>query len=76
MRLYPSLDMYHEVSLAILHGELHKAPIKAKPQRVLDIGTGTGIWAIDFADKYPSAEVIGTDLRYALPLPLIWRPRF
>jgi SAM-dependent methyltransferase len=29
---------------------------------VLDIGTGTGIWAIDFADEYPSAHVIGTDL--------------
>jgi methylase of polypeptide subunit release factors len=29
---------------------------------VLDIGTGTGIWAIDFADEHPEAEVIGTDL--------------
>jgi hypothetical protein len=25
---------------------------------------GTGIWAIDMAEKYPMAEVIGTDLRY------------
>lgn len=29
---------------------------------MLDLGTGTGIWAIDFADEYPSANVIGTDL--------------
>jgi trans-aconitate methyltransferase len=29
---------------------------------VLDIGTGTGIWAIEFAEKYPQAEVLGTDL--------------
>jgi SAM-dependent methyltransferase len=29
---------------------------------VLDFGTGTGIWAIDFADEFPSATVIGTDL--------------
>ncbi|RDW70744.1 uncharacterized protein DSM5745_08255 [Aspergillus mulundensis] len=28
----------------------------------LDVGTGTGIWAIDFAEDYPFAEVIGTDL--------------
>lgn len=31
-------------------------------QRVLDIGTGTGIWAIDFADEYPDTTVLGTDL--------------
>ncbi|KAF5706000.1 mRNA 3 end-processing YTH1 [Fusarium globosum] len=31
-------------------------------QKVLDIGTGTGISAIDFADQYPNAEVIGRDL--------------
>ncbi len=29
---------------------------------MLDIGTGTGIWAIDFADEFPGARVIGTDL--------------
>ncbi|KEZ46526.1 hypothetical protein SAPIO_CDS0313 [Scedosporium apiospermum] len=32
------------------------------PQRVLDIGCGTGAWAIDFADENPSAEVIGIDI--------------
>jgi len=29
---------------------------------VLDVGTGTGIWAIDYADEHPNAEVIGVDL--------------
>lgn len=56
------LDMHHEVFLMLLNGRLHLAPLD-DPQRILDIGTGTGIWAIDMADKYPSAEVIGTDLR-------------
>ena len=56
------LDMHHEVFLMLLNGRLHLAPLDG-PQRILDIGTGTGIWAIDMADKYPSAEVIGTDLR-------------
>lgn len=44
-----------------LDGELHLAPI-VNPQRVLDLGTGTGIWAIDFGDKYPEAEVLGNDI--------------
>jgi ubiquinone/menaquinone biosynthesis C-methylase UbiE len=35
------------------------APIGGNPQRVLDIGCGTGIWCIDFADKFPSASVSG-----------------
>ena len=34
----------------------------APPQRVLDIGTGTGIWAIDYADAHPDSTVIGVDL--------------
>ena len=30
--------------------------------RVLDIGTGTGIWAVEFAEQHPEADVLGTDL--------------
>jgi ubiquinone/menaquinone biosynthesis C-methylase UbiE len=35
--------------LLLMRGELHKAPIN-NPQKVLDLGTGTGIWALDFAE--------------------------
>jgi methylase of polypeptide subunit release factors len=56
------MDLVHELLLQLLQGELHKAPLK-NPQRILDVGTGTGIWAIDMADRYPSAEVVGIDLR-------------
>ncbi|KAF5247810.1 hypothetical protein FAUST_594 [Fusarium austroamericanum] len=34
----------------------------AKVKRVLDIGTGTGIWAIDYADEHLDSKVIGVDL--------------
>ncbi|KKA25113.1 hypothetical protein T310_0818 [Rasamsonia emersonii CBS 393.64] len=37
------------------------------PRRVIDLGTGTGIWAIDFGDQFPSAEDIGTDLSPTQP---------
>lgn len=33
----------------LLGGRLFNAPLK-NPQKVLDLGTGTGIWAIDFAE--------------------------
>jgi len=33
----------------------------------LDIGTGTGIWAIDFADQFPECTVTGTDLSAIQP---------
>ncbi|KAM0227894.1 hypothetical protein ACHAP5_012087 [Fusarium lateritium] len=34
----------------------------AKVKRVLDVGTGTGIWAIDYADEHPDTQVVGVDL--------------
>jgi len=57
------MDMHHEIMLMQLEGALYKAPL-SNPHRILDVGTGTGIWAIDMADKFPMAEVFGTDLRY------------
>lgn len=42
----------------VLGGELFTAPLES-PRHVLDLGTGTGIWALDFGDCYPAAEVTG-----------------
>ncbi|KAJ5455702.1 uncharacterized protein N7458_003966 [Penicillium daleae] len=64
-------DLLHHVRNLVLNGALLRAPLGKSIQRVLDIGTGTGIWAIDFADSYPSAEVIGTDLS---PIQPSWVP--
>ncbi|KAH8736219.1 S-adenosyl-L-methionine-dependent methyltransferase [Ilyonectria robusta] len=55
-------DLMHEMFRIILDGNLYEAPISDTPQAVLDLGCGTGIWAIEFADEHPSAEVIGVDL--------------
>jgi methylase of polypeptide subunit release factors len=38
--------------LMLLKGELHKAPV-TNPQKILDLGTGTGIWALDIAEYEP-----------------------
>ncbi|EFX03509.1 methyltransferase type 12 [Grosmannia clavigera kw1407] len=56
------MDLGHHIYRLILKGDLSLAPIGEHRQHVLDLGTGTGIWALDFADQYPSAEVLGTDL--------------
>ncbi|KAI9743478.1 MAG: hypothetical protein M1818_002791 [Claussenomyces sp. TS43310] len=65
------LDIAHHLYLVVLRNRLFLAPIGDNPQKVLDVGTGTGIWAIDFADQYPSAEVIGFDLS---PIQPTWVP--
>ncbi|KAF5634196.1 TAM domain protein [Fusarium sp. NRRL 52700] len=56
------MDLGHYIYRLLLGGGLFLAPIGDKVTRVLDLGTGTGIWAMDFADEYPQAEVLGTDL--------------
>ncbi|KEZ38927.1 hypothetical protein SAPIO_CDS10265 [Scedosporium apiospermum] len=63
-----NLDLYHHLFTSTLGGELFLAPIGPDPQRVLDLGTGTGIWAMDFADQFPSAAVIATDLSPIQPV--------
>ncbi|KAJ5084553.1 hypothetical protein NUU61_009132 [Penicillium alfredii] len=60
------LDLSHHIYSMLLNGELHLAPV-TKPPRVLDLGTGTGIWAIDYADEHPDSEVIGIDLSAIQP---------
>jgi methylase of polypeptide subunit release factors len=42
------LDLQHHLLLILLDNELHLAPIDKNVQNVLDVGTGTGIWAIEF----------------------------
>jgi hypothetical protein len=39
-------DMKHAMIINLCGGRLHYAPLE-NPQEILDIGTGTGIWAID-----------------------------
>ncbi|KAL2159464.1 hypothetical protein VTH06DRAFT_2469 [Thermothelomyces fergusii] len=66
------MDVIHHALTLILDGDLYKAPLDTnKIHKVLDVGTGSGIWAIDFADEHPNVEVIGTDIS---PIQPSWVP--
>ncbi|KAF5669936.1 methyltransferase [Fusarium heterosporum] len=65
-----SLDLQHNLMLLTLNNKLGLAPPNRRDsavKRVLDVGTGTGIWAIDFGDEHPDATVIGVDLSPSQP---------
>ncbi|KAK1777081.1 S-adenosyl-L-methionine-dependent methyltransferase [Copromyces sp. CBS 386.78] len=64
-------DMKHAMLLELLDGQLALAPLEKNPQNILDIGTGTGIWAIDAGDRWPMARVRGMDISPVQPL---WVP--
>ncbi|KAL0937208.1 putative SAM dependent methyltransferase [Colletotrichum truncatum] len=54
-----------------MDNDLFGAPIKRNNLKILDIGAGTGIWAIDVAEEHPDFEVIGVDIS---PIQPIWVP--
>ncbi|WQF85886.1 Putative S-adenosyl-L-methionine-dependent methyltransferase superfamily [Colletotrichum destructivum] len=57
-------NLQHHLCTLTFDGELFLCPAgQDKPLcRVLDAGTGTGIWAMDFADVHPETLVTGVDL--------------
>ncbi|KAL0939646.1 methyltransferase domain-containing protein [Colletotrichum truncatum] len=65
------LDFQHRIWQISLDEELALAPGHKTAKRVLDIGTGTGIWAIDYGTCISLHEVIGVDLS---PIQPEWAP--
>ncbi|KAK4111631.1 S-adenosyl-L-methionine-dependent methyltransferase [Canariomyces notabilis] len=62
------LDLSHLLMTKAIGDKLFLAPIDMdKTQRVLDIGTGTGICTMAMGDEYPNAEILGNDLSAIQP---------
>ncbi|CAI6093769.1 unnamed protein product [Clonostachys chloroleuca] len=67
------MDLQHHLWKSCLGGNLTdtRLPIEkpnfAEPSfHILDVGTGTGIWAIEMALRYPQATILGMDISSSL----------
>ncbi|TDZ31143.1 Secondary metabolism regulator LAE1 [Colletotrichum spinosum] len=70
------LDFSHHLWLLTWDKELCNCPKKNGASRVLDVGTGTGIWALDYAEAHPEADVTGVDLSPIQPNYVVPNCRF
>ncbi|KAM3080970.1 hypothetical protein ACMFMG_004929 [Clarireedia jacksonii] len=60
------LRIIHQIYLQIFDNNLSTVPLHS-PTRILDIGTGSGDWAMGMGDLWPDAEIIGTDIAKVQP---------
>ena len=60
------MDLHYHTLRLVMREQHWICPLK-EPTSILDVGAGTGIWAMDVADDYPDAQVIGIDLSPTQP---------
>ena len=59
------LAIAHQAYLPALDNQLTVGLVPRSAKRILDIGTGTGDWAIAMAERFQKAEIIATDITNA-----------
>ncbi|KAJ7229842.1 S-adenosyl-L-methionine-dependent methyltransferase [Mycena pura] len=61
------LDSIHIAFTRYFEGKLGFAPVsEVRPKKILDIGCGSGAWAIQAAEQFPDAHILAVDMS---PLP-------
>jgi ubiquinone/menaquinone biosynthesis C-methylase UbiE len=61
------IELQHQIWDICLTGRLSLCPLPEPLRNVLDIGCGTGAWAIDLAKAHPTSRVVGMDLSSIQP---------
>ncbi|KAI1436933.1 S-adenosyl-L-methionine-dependent methyltransferase [Xylaria sp. CBS 124048] len=56
------MEILHRTIRHCLNGGLTTTRIPLGVERIVDLGTGTGLWALDAAVRYPQAEILGIDI--------------
>ncbi|KAJ9143406.1 TAM domain methyltransferase [Pleurostoma richardsiae] len=56
----------HQVIQELFEGRCHLAPV-VRPRSVLDVGTGPGTWASEYAQRHPNSHVLGIDIERVRP---------
>lgn len=62
-----SADLLHRMLLFALDNELYTSPPVPPSGTILDVGTGTGTWACELAERNPGCRVYGIDLHQVTP---------
>ncbi|KAK0702399.1 S-adenosyl-L-methionine-dependent methyltransferase [Lasiosphaeris hirsuta] len=65
------MDINHHGLTLLIGGKLYLAPLSGEISMSPVTNECIGIWAIDFADQFPKASVIGTDIA---PIQTTWVP--
>lgn len=52
----------HKMLRICLSGALTSTRLSPETKTILDIGTGTGVWAVEMAARYPGSQIIGIDI--------------
>lgn len=56
------IELQHKLYRVCLDGALTSTRLPLDTAKIVDLGTGTGVWAVEMAARYPQAHITGVDV--------------